>query len=765
MTRNSWIIFCFADIFGLLLANLGINAGYGWNWQHLTLVSAGITVLALAIAIVTSRLNRSRSQYKLWLGAGIVAILAVVYFQLRVPQPGVNDVSNYAKEKNSQVVTVAGKVLTEPRLTASQKLKFWLKTEQVDDLASASGKLYVTVPLLSGTGIYPGKHLQVRGVLYLPTEAKNPGSFDFKAYLARQGAFAGLQGFEVVFDREGWQGNLAISNRGVDNDQEPVWGWWKLRRRIIRSHLQGLGSPVGQLVSSMVLGRRAVDLSADIRDRFIEAGLAHILAASGFHVSLLLGIILKLTKNLAAKLQLTIGLGTLFTYIGLTGLQPSVLRAGLMGTAVLIAIAMDTKVKPLGSLLLAATILLLFNPLWIGDVGFQLSFLATLGLIVTLPALQKRLDWLPPAIATLIAVPIAASVWVLPLLSYVFNTVATYSIPINIICTPLIVLISLGGMISAIAALIIPSVGSAIALVLFYPASILIQIVTVFTNLPGSSVAIGKIPLGALLVIYGLFCLVWRNQWFQSRWRLVLLFAIAVIIIPIVYSRLNLVRVDVLAAKQEQVIVIQDQGKVILINSGKDSTAKYIVLPFLAAQGINYIDYGVELDSKSSFTTAWSEINNNVPIKYFVSNLATPSLQDTQTTLIQSVDREIFTNTAKISLDSQYSRLKLEIKGQTWLIVGNSALNTQNIQEYIQQHDLDSQVSVLLWSSNKAIAKWLKILQPQVAIAVSNKLDKNILSQLLQKNIDFYNLQQDGAISWTSEDGFRNVLDTNQRDY
>ena len=741
MTRNSWIIFCFAYICGLLLANLGIDASHSWNWQYFILVATGITVLALAIAIVRSHLNQS--EYKLWLGAGIVAILAVVYFQLRVPQPALDDISNYLQEENSQFVTVAGKVLTEPRLTASQKLKFWLKPEQIEDGDRVSGKLYVTVPLLSGTGIYPGEDLQVKGVLYLPQAAKNPGSFDFKDYLARQGSFAGLQGFEVI----------------TNDYKESVWGWWKLRRRIVRSHVRGLGSPVGQLVSSMVLGRRAVDLSVTIRDRFIEAGLAHILAASGFHVSLLLGIILKLTKNLTAKLQLTIGLGTLFTYIGLTGLQPSVSRAGLMGAAVLLALAMDTKVKPLGSLLLAATLLLLFNPLWIGDVGFQLSFLATLGLIVTLPALQTKLDWLPPAIATLIAVPIAASVWVLPLLSYVFNTVATYSIPINIICTPLIVLISLGGMFSAITALIIPALGSAIAFVLFYPTSLLIEIVNLLTSLPGSSIAVGKISLGVLLIIYGLFALIWLNQWWRSHWRLALLFAIALIIIPIIYSKFNLVRVDVLAAKQEQVIVIQDKGKVILINSGKDSTAKYTTLPFLAAQGINHIDYGVELDSKSNLTTAWSEINKNVPIKYFVSNLAQASFPDTKTTLTQSAEREIITNNAKISLDTQYPRLKMEIKGEKWLILGNSDLNNQNILEYIQKFNLDSQLSVLLWSGNKQIFDWLKLLHPQVAIAVSNPRDKNILNQLQQQNIDFYNLQQDGAIIWTPKKGLKNAFD------
>jgi competence protein ComEC len=731
MTRNSWIIFCFAYICGLLWANLGSDAIYANLWLYLLSTALGITVLALVIAFVMSHLNQWRSLYKFWLGAAIVAILAVVYFQLRIPQPGVDDVSYYLKAENTKVVTVAGKVLTEPRLTASDKLKFWLATQRVDR-DSVSGKLYVTVPLLQGTGIDPGEQLQVRGVLYLPPAAKSPASFDFQAYLARRGTFAALRGFEVI----------------LESNREPIWGWWKLRRRIVRSQLQSLGSPYGQLVSSMVLGSKAVDLSIELRDRFYEAGLAHILAASGFHVSLLLGIILKITKNLTVKLQLTLGLGTLFAYIGLTGLQPSIFRAGLMGTAVLVAIALDTKVKPLGSLLLVATILLLFNPLWIDDLGFQLSFLATLGLIVTLPTLQQKLDWLPPAISTSIAVPIAASVWVLPLLSYVFNTVALYSIPLNIIGTPLIVVISLGGMVSAIAALIFPALGSAIALVLFYPTSLLIYLVNLFTSLPGNSFAVGQISLGTVSIIYGLWVAIWLNKWFQSHWRLVSLMAIALITLPNVYSRFNLVRVDVLAVQPEPVIVIQDRGQVILINSGEDSSVKYTLLPFLATRGINHIDYGVALDDKSNFTTAWSLLSDRLSLKYFVSNLAT-SFPDTKNTIVQSAKREIITNNnTKISLDPEYSRLKIEIKDKTWLILGDDALNTPDIAEYVRQHDLNHQLLILLWSG-RAIAQWLNILHPQAAIATNEPVDSQVIDLLQQQNIDFYHLQQDGSITWT----------------
>ncbi|WP_198648974.1 ComEC/Rec2 family competence protein [Cyanothece sp. BG0011] len=116
----------------------------------------------------------------------------------------------------------------------------------------------------------------------------------------------------------------------------------------------------------------------DIRDLFVNMGLSHVLAASGFHVALLLGIIFWITRSLSPKKKLIIGIIILILYVGLTGIQPSILRASLMGTAILISQVLERKTNALGTLLLSAFLLLLFNPLWIWDLGFQLSFLATL---------------------------------------------------------------------------------------------------------------------------------------------------------------------------------------------------------------------------------------------------------------------------------------------------------------------------------------------------------------------------------------------------
>ena len=750
MSRNSWTILCLAYIVGLL--STGLCNFSNSDWQNLAMVAIGLAGLSIVTSIVIARFRYVRKYRKVCLGAGIVAIFALVYFQLRIPQPKVNDISYLLTEYSSQFITVEGKVLTEPRLTESERIKFWFQPSQVQkpSYKNVSGKLYITLPLSPEISIYPGENVSIKGILYRPQIVKNPGGFDFKTYLNREGAFAGLKGLEIE-----------VKN----NQKEPNWGWWKIRQRIIKAQISGLGSPVGELVSSMVLGRRAVDLPQAIRDRFIKAGLAHILAASGFHVSLLLAVVLKVTNRYSARSQFFIGLSTLIIYVGLTGLQPSVIRASIMGFGALVGLLLDRQVIPLGSLLLAATILLLFNPLWIWDLGFQLSFLATFGLIVTVPAITKKLDWLPPNIATIIAVPLAASIWTLPLICYVFNTVATYSIVVNIISTPLVTIISLGGMISAIAAVIIPVLGSAIASLLFYPSLLLIEITKVFTNLPGSAFAVGKISLVSLLLIYLLLCLVWLSKWWQSRWHLVLLFTLILIIFPIVYSHFNLVQVTVLSAKQEQVIVIQDRGKLTLINSGQANTAKYTVLPFLKEQGINHLDYGIVLDNSSSLNEGWSQIAASLPIKNLVINPAIePAIKiDLNKTKILPIDTNISLDSTKIELIStQPPLLKLQAQDSTWLILGKLKEEKRiNIEKYLRQNNFNYTPQIFLYSGRKIEPAWLKVLKPKIAIASTSKIKEGSQKLLQEKQIKSYITGQHGAIIWKPKIGFQTTFNDN----
>lgn len=733
MTRISWIIIGLAYIFGLLSTSLVTHSAPGLTLKQVAILT-GINMGVGAVVAIAFRKIPAR----IWLAAAVVALLATVYLQLRIPQPKYNDISYQITQSDRSLVEVTGKVLTEPRLNNSQRLKFWLQATSISNGESVSGKVYVTLPLLQGTGIYPGQKINLTGLLYLPQSASNPSGFDFKQYLARQGIFAGIQGTEASFD------------------YNPAWRWGKLRQRIVRSHLQGLGSPVGQLVSSMVLGRKAVDLPSEIRDRFITAGLAHVLAASGFHVSLLLGIMLRLTIRVNPQARLMIGLGTLIMYLGLTGIQASVLRACLMGSAVLLALTLETKVRPLGSLLLAAVVILLFNPLLIEDLGFRLSFLATFGLISTLPKLQQHLDWLPTTIATVVAIPLAASVWVLPLLCYEFNTLATYSILTNILCTPLITVVSLGGMISGIVALIVPALGSAISSLLFYPATWLITLTKLCTSLPGSTWAVGQMPLTMVLGIYGLFILIWFKPWWQKRWWLGMVLPV-ILLTAIAVHNASQVQVTVLGTRQSPIIVLQDRGTVILINSGKNHQAKYTVLPFLAQQGINRLNYGLASDRSGNSAAEWSAIAKRVRVDtIFSSDLG--NLPQTKT-LYAETPPQITTKSINLTSDRDLNLLNIKIGDYSWLVLNTRRDIPQNdlapkIKSYIQQQNLSSRHLILVCSQNIAPI-WLKLLQPERLIALGNKITPATKQILREQQIEFHDAVTEGMIRWTPQQGLK----------
>lgn len=750
MNRHSWTIFCLAYLVGLLSTGWLTFSDAEVAKESLIKIGIGLGGLTLISAWIIGRYVRIHLRKSFWLEVFLIAIVAVIYFQIRVPQPSVNDISNQVQGNKSQIVIVAGKVLTEPRLTSDEKAKLWLRTTEIETEKKSkqviNGKLYVTLPLLQVTSLYPGKNIKIQGILYKPQSTKNPGAFDFKKYLNYQGSFAGLKGWKIIEEK---------------NQSESIWGWWKIRRRIVRSQLQGLGSPVGQLVSSITLGRKAVDLPEELGSNFIQVGLAHILAASGFHVALLLGLVLRITHHLSGRSQLIIGLIILLIYLCLTGLQPSVIRATLMGSFVLVALAKNSQVIPLGSLLLAAVIILLFNPLWIWDLGFQLSFLATLGLIVTAPVLSRYLDWLPPSISIAIAIPLATSIWTLPLLSYVFNTVAVYSLIVNILTTPLVTFISLGGMISAGVGLFIPWLGSLLSTIIYFPTIFLIELSKFFTNLPGSTIAVGKVSLIILILIYSIIVLIWLNRWWQSRWWLGLILGVILLVFPIGYRQLNLVQATVLAANEEQIIVIQDQGKTILVNSGESKTTKYTVLPFLTTQGINQIDYAIALDNLSDHN-GWSEINNKLTIRNFVGKERPRLGTIKKATKLISSPETITTKNFQIQLlKDQPVLLELKTKQQTWLVIDPTKIKDNlALNQYLQKNNRGHNPIIIVYSGKKIEPEWFKELKPQIIIATTNEVKDATRQQLQSQETQLYITGQDGAISWQPQSGFQTTLVT-----
>ncbi|MBD2578228.1 ComEC/Rec2 family competence protein [Oscillatoria sp. FACHB-1406] len=734
MNGTSWAILCGAYILGLFSTGILGTDLRDIPWQQWGGLAAGWTILGLLAGFIVPRFWRVGPRLPLWLAAGIVAALAVVSLQWRVPQPGENDISRLVTTPPT-AVEVSGTIAEVPTLNRKQKVRFTLECDPAGIRVAArannrivTGKLYVTVPLLQGTGLVPGHRIRLRGQLYQPQAPTLPGAFDFQTFLARRGVFAGMAG-ELLGE-----------------PSRTPWGWWQIRRRIVRSQVRWLGSPRGQLLSSMVLGRAAVDLPFDIQDEFSRAGLSHVLAASGFQVSLLVGVALALTRKLGAKSRLISGLAMLFFYVALTGIQPSVMRAALMGAAVLAALTADRKLKPLGLLLAAATVLLLLNPLWVWDLGFQLSFLATLGLIVSATAITQRLDWLPPTIAGAIAVPVAASLWTLPLLIYAFSTIATYSLIVNVLATPLIALLSLGGMVSAAAALAFPPAGSAIAWLLDYPLRGLIAIVEIFNRLPGSAWAVGTITLGQLLFVYGAIVGIWLLPALQKRWLLPILAALTAVLLPLGYQHFTGVQVAILPERPLPVLLLRDKGKAVAIANPDEDSARYTLIPFLRDRGINRLDFAIA--PVNPLKSGWKEVISNLKVNKLLSSVEpakTPADEPQNITYqpLKIGQTERIGTTAIQILSVQPPVLQLQIGAQKMLFVDASLAIPSKIAPPT------SPIETLLWWGKPLPTEVLKQFKPKVAIAPS--------FATVPPNVQRYTLTRDNPLQWTPQKGWQTL--------
>ncbi|MGG6239904.1 ComEC/Rec2 family competence protein [Nodosilinea sp. AN01ver1] len=749
---------------GLLWVSLWVrHLGLGL-WAGVGIAGIGaLGAAALAALVLPPRWYKGPTAAQ-WGVAGAIALLAALNYGLRYPTPGVLDISHLLTQGDAAGAQqiVWGEVQTLPRLTRNGRGQFWLATDQVRRLDAENnplgipslvrGKLYVTVPLEQSEGLFPGQRVQMQGKLYEPALPKNPNAFNFRQYLASQRCFAGFAGDRILPE----QGQLP-----------PRLALWRLRQRIAHAQAERLGSPVGPLVSAMALGRQAVNVPYDIQDMFMQAGMAHTLAASGFQVSLILGVVLAMVGHRAIASRLPYPITTkviaggtaLVGFVLLTGVQPSVMRAAVMGAAVLVGIALERSIKPLGCLLLAVTLLLLLNPMWIDDIGFRLSVLATLGLMVAVQPIAEKLEWLPTTLAAVAAVPLAAYLWTIPLALYYFNTLTTYSILLNIVTTPLVMVISLGGMASGLTAAVWPWLGGLLAWPLWLPTQILIALVRWEVGLPGSALATGHISLVQMVGLYGLF---WIWGWGAVRRRgLVALLIVGLALGPLLYRGATLAQVTVLAAGHDAVMVVQDGRSPLVINSGTDDTAFYTVVPFLRQAGINQLSGAIHGDDSDGDN--WRTIAEKAPIRQFygasTALAAVPlgsqfqSLTPAQT---QSIGRQ------RIQYLQEGARgLRLDLMNrQSWLLLPQ--LSPEQQVPWIQAHP-GLQSEVLWWHGEALSEAAIAALAPTVAIASGPTIDPETEARLQQQGIEVFCTERDGAITWTRRRGYRAYLAARQR--
>jgi ComEC/Rec2-related protein len=213
----------------------------------------------------------------------------------------------------------------------------------------------------------------------------------------------------------------------------------------------------GMLIA-LLTGDRSF-LNRSVKNTFREAGVIHVLAISGMHVGvfyLLLVFIFKKTFHLKAKTALLFIGGSIVFYAFLSGLSPSVIRATIMLLLIQIGTIINSKVNTLNLVFTACWMMLVYEPIWIYDIGFQLSFSAVIGIIVFLNCFKKlSFKGSLRVFSDLLKVSFGAFLFTAPILSYHFNIVNLTSLWASLIIVPFISILMYGGILGLFSLIII----------------------------------------------------------------------------------------------------------------------------------------------------------------------------------------------------------------------------------------------------------------------------------------------------------------------
>jgi competence protein ComEC len=279
-----------------------------------------------------------------------------------------------------------------------------------------------------------GDRLLLEGRIQELNAPPNPGMFDYRHYLADRNIF-----LQVWCDSSSWKqepGNgvawlLHICSAGRD----------QMLALLRKHHIDGDELGVG---AALLLGYED-KLSPDILQAYSSSGVMHVLSVSGLHVAILFAVLnacLGFTRRVSYGpfLKALILLLFLCLYATLTGLSPAVLRSSGMFCFVILGEASRRTSSIFNTLSASAFLLLLINPMLLYDAGFQLSYLAVLGIVVLQPSLQKIWEapfWLARQIYTMICVSVAAQLFTLPLSLYYFHQFPNYFLITNLVVIPL----------------------------------------------------------------------------------------------------------------------------------------------------------------------------------------------------------------------------------------------------------------------------------------------------------------------------------------
>ncbi|MBI2595359.1 ComEC/Rec2 family competence protein [Candidatus Daviesbacteria bacterium] len=299
-----------------------------------------------------------------------------------------------------------------------------------------------------------------------------------------------------------------LSKPGIDPELENLSSGFIPSRDFLAGKIEEiLPQPQAALLAGILLGVKS-QLPKDFNNALRRTSTIHIVVVSGQNLSLLIGFLMKLSF-LGRRKMTFVSFAVIILYPLLTGLQVPVLRAALMIGLASAAQLLGRERDGVWILLLTGFAMLLYNPNWIFSISFQLSFLATVGVIVVAPELVKKLNRAPEIIRQDLGVSLAAQALTWPVIAANFHQASLIGVVVNTLVLWTISFIMVSGVIALAGVLTSPALGSLLALIPGVLLTYFIYVVSFFDRLPLASIYVGRLsPLvwvGYYILVLGLF--------------------------------------------------------------------------------------------------------------------------------------------------------------------------------------------------------------------------------------------------------------------
>ena len=505
---------------------------------------------------------------------------------------------DYSYEKNYSLVNSKENYIIEGIVVSDKRDKEYkevydLDVKKIDGIKIKKSKKYLlNIKKSKDINIKFGDYIKINAKIELPSKARNYMGFDYKRYLKSKKIIA------TILDVE----NVEILDVNKANTAENIFN--SVRNNIKKIMYKLLPKDARELAIGMMIGDKE-ELDANITENFKNSNLTHMLAVSGAHISYVilgLNLMLKKTSNRFRKIFI---ICFLIFFVGVTDFTPSVQRASIMAILLLISTMLYRSQDTYTSIAFSGLVILIINPYSFFDIGFQLSFGGTIGIVLMYNSLIKRFKLngkLTSYIVSSICVSVCANLIIIPIMTFNFNTVSLTFWISNLLAGPFLGIIIILGFCVYLLSFVIFPVAKIISVPLKYLIYILLIIVKYCSKIPFSSITIRTPYIFEIFIYYIVLYLVFNYAKIKPYFKkLVVIILIAILIANSCihvqnHGKMIIYFIDV--GQGDSTLIRTAKNKTILIDGGGSENSSFDVgektlLPYLLDRKITVLDYVV----------------------------------------------------------------------------------------------------------------------------------------------------------------------------